>query len=252
MNPPGWESILCGKPKSVKEARRIIRPMRRPAELVLLIAVFTGAAALAQQPVPMSDDPHHKRVLYTANVQMFDVNVEPGGSTLDHAHDHDVVTVALGDTTLRTRQVGQEWSEPRSYAPGSVNITSYTGSPAVHRMENVGKTPYRVFAFENMRDRGWTTLRLITAPATTLVEQSRAFAVYAVRLNASTPQTNHVHQQPTVVILVAGAVEVQGGGGESVFRMDTTGRWFPSQWEQPHTLSLAGGSEAYVVEVEAK
>ena len=84
----------------------------------------------------------------------------------------------------------------------------------------MGTTPHRAFAIENLRDAKWTT-QLITAPGTTLLEQSRSFAVYDVKLNGSAPKTNHVHQMPTVVMLMAGNVEVQGGGGESVFRMET-------------------------------
>jgi hypothetical protein len=57
---------------------------------------------------------------------------------------------------------------------------------------------------------------------------------------------------PTVVMLVSGGVEVQGGGGESEFRMETAGRWFPSQWDQPHTLTLSGSGDAHLIEVEAR
>jgi hypothetical protein len=57
---------------------------------------------------------------------------------------------------------------------------------------------------------------------------------------------------PTVVMLMTGAVEVQGGGGESVFQMDTPGRWILSQWDQPHTLTLVGSGDAHAVEVEAR
>ena len=94
--------------------------------------------------------------------------------------------------------------------------------------------------------------RIIAAPGTALLQESRAFAVYDVRLSAASPRTNHVHQQPTVVILLSGAVEVQGGGGESEFRMQTPGRWFPSSWDQPHTLSLIGEADARLIEVEAR
>jgi len=47
-------------------------------------------------------------------------------------------------------------------------------------------------------------------------------------------------------------VEVQGGGGESVFRMESPGRWILSQWDQPHTLTLVDSSDAHLVEVEAR
>jgi hypothetical protein len=225
--------------------------MLRPAAVAVL-ALLCGTVLLAQAPVPVSDEPHHKRVMYTAHLRMFEILVPPGTTTLDHAHDRDVAVVALGDTTIRTRLVGRDWEAPRSYVPGGINLVTYTGASAAHAMENVGKTPYRVFAVENMRDGGWTMPRVIAAPATALLQESRSFAVYDVRLTTSTPVTNHVHQQPTVVILIRGAVEVRGGGGESEFRMESPGRWFPSSWDQPHMLSLLGAADAHLVEVEAR
>lgn len=219
---------------------------------VAAIGIFLSAIVAGQQPVPMSEDPHYKRLLYTAHLRMFEVAIPPGSSTPDHSHDHDVVTVALGETTVRTRKVGEEWGQPRSYSAGGTNITNYTGGMEAHRVENAGKTLHRAIEVENLRDRGWSMPPLITAPATTLLQESRSFAVYDVRLNASTPQTNHLHQMPTVVVLVAGGIEVQGGGGESEFRLEMPGRWFASQRDQPHTLTLVGSGDAHVVEVEAR
>ncbi|MET0211478.1 MAG: hypothetical protein ABW292_00660 [Vicinamibacterales bacterium] len=225
--------------------------MTVPAHVLAATAVLSGVL-LGQAVPPVNEDPSHKRLLFTAHLRMFDVTVAPGGSTLDHSHDHDLVTVAIGQATLRTRASGGDWSEPRPFASGAVEVASYTGASAVHRIENVGTTEYRAFAIENLRDAKWTTPQLITAPGTTLLEQSRSFAVYDVKLNGSAPKTNHVHQMPTVVMLMAGAVEVQGGGGESVFRMENPGRWILSQWDQPHTLTLVGSGDAHVVEVEAR
>lgn len=217
-----------------------------------VFALYCGTFPLAQEPVPVSEEPHHKRVMYTAHLRMFEILVPPGTTTLDHAHDRDVAVVALGATTIRTRLAGQDWEAPRSYVPGGINLVAYTGTSAAHAMENVGKTPYRVFAVENMRETGWTMPRIIEAAATELLQQSRAFAVYEVRLSTSTPQTNHVHQQPTVVILLSGSVGVQGGGGESEFRVEAPGRWFSSPSDHPHMLSLIGASDARLIEVEAR
>jgi hypothetical protein len=225
--------------------------MTIPAHVLAASAVLSGIL-LGQAAPSVSEDPSHKRLLFTAHLRMFDVTVAPGGSTLDHSHDHDVVTVAVGQATLRTGGSGGGWSDPRPVASGTVDVASYTGTSAVHRIENVGTTPYRAFAIENLRDAKWTTPQLITAPGTTLLEQSRSFAVYDVKLNGAAPKTSHVHQMPTVVMLMGGAVEVQGGGGESVFRMETPGRWILSQWDQPHTLTLVGNGDAHAVEVEAR
>jgi hypothetical protein len=213
-----------------------------------------GASVWGQSAqVTMNEEPHHQRLTYVRHMRVFEVNVRPGESTLDYTHDHDVATLALRDATSRLRRVGEDWSAPRMRAQGSAEITTYTGAPAVHRAENVGTTLYRMFIVENLRDRGWSTPAPIAAPGTTLRQDARSFAVYDVRLNAATPRTNHVHENVTLVILLSGAVQVQGGGGESEFRMEQTGRWFPSSGvDQPHTLTVGGAGDAHLVCVEAR
>jgi quercetin dioxygenase-like cupin family protein len=218
---------------------------------IVAIALICGPVLLAQVPMPMADEPHHKRVLFAAHMRLFEILVPPGTTTLDHSHDRDIAVVAMGETTFRTRVTGKEWETPRSYVPGGINLVTYTGAAGAHALDNVGKTPYRVLAVENVREGGWTLPRAIEAPATGLLQQSRAFAVYEVRLSTSVPQTTHVHQQPTVVVLLSGGVEVQGGGGESEFRI-APGRWFHSAPDQPHALSLIGAADARLIEVEAR
>jgi hypothetical protein len=251
LDPPDWECILRGNWPSVKDARAYNPRVLRPAAVVAF-ALFCGSLLLAQAPVRVADEPHHKQVMYTAHLRMFEILVPPGTTTLDHSHDRDVAVVALGPTTFRTRLTGKDWEAPRSYIPGGINLVAYTGTPGAHALENVGTTPYRVLAVENTRASGWATPRIIEAPATALLQQSRAFAVYEDRLSTAVPQTNHIHQQPTVVILLSGSVEVTGGGGESEFRMTTPGRWFVSASDQPHTLSLIGAADARLVEVEVR
>ncbi len=218
---------------------------------VVAFTLVCGAFVRAQAPVPVADEPHHKRVLYAAHLRLLEILVPPGATTLDHSHDRDVAVVAMSATTFRTRVTGNEWESPRSYVPGGINLVTYTGAAGAHALDNIGKTPYRVLAIENVRDGGWTQPRLIEAPATGLLQQSRAFAVYEVRLSTSVPQTAHVHQQPTVVVLLSGGVEVQGGGGESEFRI-APGRWFHSAPDQPHAFSLIGAADARLIEVEAR
>jgi len=203
----------------------------------------------------MNDEPHHKRLTYIRNMRVFEITVPPGDMTQNHLHDHDMVTVALEESTTRTQRQGEDWTMPATRMLGAAQSAIATGMPYVHRLENVGKTPYRVFAIENLREGKWTTPPPITAPGTTLREESRAFAVYDIRLNGATRETSHTHQNPSFIFLMSGKVLAQGGGGEFAFPLELTGtRWFPgSGADQPHMLELAdGASEAHVICVEAK
>lgn len=211
------------------------------------------AVEIAGQSAPtMNQEPRHQRLTYIRNMRVFQLALAPGESTSDYMHDYDAVSVALTDGTIRTRRAGSE-ETPRARTQGSAEVADFTGAPATQRIENAGTSPYRAVVVENLRDRGWTTPTPLAAPATSLQRESRSFAVYDMRLNTATRSTNHVHQNPSFVVLISGVVQVQGGGGESEFRLEQNGRWFPSSGpEQPHSITLAAGSEAHVICVEAK
>ncbi len=227
----------------------------KTTSLILGGVILGGVALLAQAPaapVTMNNEPHFERLTYIRHMRVFEARIAPGESTGDYLLDHDVISIPFGDTTLRTRRMGQDWDAPRMRAAWSAEAASHAGAPVTQRLENAGKTPLRMFLVENLRDRGWTMLPALTAPGTTLRQEARSFAVYDVRLNATTPQTNHVHPNPTFVFVVSGVVQVQGGGGESEFRLEQPGRWFPSSGQdQPHTLRLVG-SNAHAICVETR
>lgn len=216
--------------------------------------VYSATVAGQSGPVAMDQEPHHERLTYVRHMRVYEVNIPPGQSTLDHTHDHDVVTIALGDGMTRSRRAGEDWAAPQMWAQGGAEIATYTGAPATHRTENVGTAPSRMLVVESLRDRGWTMPAPLTAPGTTLRQEARSFAVYDMRLNAATPRTNHVHQNPSFIFLVSGVVQVQGGGGESEFRLEQAGTWwFPSSGpDQPHTIALVGTGDARVMCVEAR
>jgi hypothetical protein len=218
-------------------------------------AALGGATLFAQSagPVTMNNESHHERLTYLRHMRVFEANIPAGAATADHRHDHDVTSIVLGDATTRSRRVGEEWTAPRTRTPGTAETTTYTGAPVTHRTENAGTAPLRLFVVENLRDGGWSSPAALAAPGTTLRQEDRSFAVYDVRLNAATPRTTHAHQNPSFVFLMTGAVQVQGGGGESEFRLEQTGRWFPSSGpDQPHTLAFVGTGDAHVICVEAR
>jgi len=227
----------------------------KPMTAALVAALLCGATAAGQSgQVTMNEEPLHQRLTYVRHMRVFEANIPSGESTLDHRHDHDVAAIALSDGMTRARRASEDWAAPQSWAHGGAAIATYTGAPAAHRTENVGTAPYRMLVVENLRDRGWTLPGPLTAPATTLRLDARSFAVYDMRLNAATPRTNHVHQNPSFIFLVSGAVQVQGGGGESEFRLEQAGTWwFPSSGpDQPHMVGLVGAGEAHVICVEAR
>jgi quercetin dioxygenase-like cupin family protein len=216
-------------------------------------AILLVSAASAQLPQKSSsEDPHYRRVLYAAHLRVFDVTIPPAETTLDHSHEYDIALVAVDDAGVRTRKLGEEWSAALDRPRGSVNISEYTGSPAAHRVESVNSTTYRAIAIENLRDGRWSKPKSLMAAGTSLRQESRAFAVYDVRLGAGAESTNHFHEVPTVAVLVDGAIQNQGEGGSEPFRVQVPGRWIYVPMAQTHSMSASGTNGAHVIEIEVR
>ena len=167
---------------------------------------------------------------------------------------HDGAIVALTNATLRLHRTGAAPRGLENVTQGRTDLGQFTGEPVTQRLENASTAPMRAIAVENLREGKWTTPPALTAPGTSLRQENRSFAVYDMRLNAGAARTVHTHQNPSFIFLMSGVVQVQGGGGESEFRLEQ-GRtwWFPSSGpDQPHTIELVGTADAHVICVEAK
>src|SRR5512147_1966469 len=94
---------------------------------VAIALIAGGAVLLAQAPVSLMQEPHHKLLTYQRIMRVFEVNVPPGQMTLDHGHEHDTATIVLGPAMTRTRIVGQDWTAPRERTLGATEFNMYTG-----------------------------------------------------------------------------------------------------------------------------
>ena len=217
----------------------------------IALALFAGVAVVSAQ-VPLDKEPHHKVLLDTLLLRILEITVAPGETTLDHRHEFDIATVALGTASTRTQRPGEAWGAPRIRPLGSLDLVEYTGKPTVHKVENIDKTPYHLIAVENYRTGTWPERKAFTAPATTVTKESRSFAVYDVNLTAAQPGTEHAHERPTVVVLVSGEITNQGTNGEEPYPVRGAGKWVLVPAAQTHTMQLAGSGDAHVVEIEVR
>ena len=203
-------------------------------------------------PVFANNEPHHRRLLYTNDVRVFDVTIPPGETAADHVHDYDMATLIVGDGTLQISRNGQNVAAAAPNALGSVVVTEHTGNPPTrYRIQNTGTTPYHAIEVENMREDGkWLTLVPLTAPGTSVLQQSRAFTIYDEQLTPDMGEVRHVHTWSTIVVLVSGSFENGGIGGEAPVRFTRPGQWVPFPRAQAHTVSAVGG-DARIIEIEA-
>jgi len=188
--------------------------------------------------------------------------VAPGESTADHRHDHDIATVSMNSGTP-TRIVAGGQTQDRPPRPlADATITEYTGKPSSHQLDNVGSTPYQLFAVENLHAAtAWSTAPPVTALATTLATDGRAMRIYDVRLATPTSQTTHTHAVPTVAVLINGIVMSEGPDAQAkalapapvgLKRLDAPGQWVLVPRGETHTVVRLGNVDARLLEIEVR
>jgi hypothetical protein len=229
------------------------------ARWVGLFLLIITAVVTAQ--VPLSKEPRHRVTFENVQLRILDVNVPPGDTSLDHLHDRDIVTVSMtGGTDTRLQSPGQPWGPVRPPRPlGDAVVAEYTGKASSHRIENVGKSAYQLFALENLRTSGWATSGALTAPATKLTTESRAFRIYDVRLGRDSSQTSHTHAVPTIALLISGKLMSEGPDTQAkanapapvgLKQLDQPGQWVLIPRGDTHHLVRLGVGDARLVEIE--
>jgi hypothetical protein len=223
-------------------------------------ALFACTATVAAQ-VPLSKEPHHRLVFENAQLRILDVNIPAGTTSLDHLHDLDVVTVSMtAGPATRIETTGQ-WQARNPRPLGDATVAEYAGKPASHRVENVGKTAYQLFAVENLRKSGWSPTPPVSALATKLTSDARAFRVYDVRLVEQSSQTSHTHAVPTIAVLIAGKVMSDGPDKQAkanapaavgLKQLDQPGQWVLVPAGDTHHVVRLGTTDARLVEIEVR
>ncbi len=220
--------------------------------VVILCAAAVSVLSAQSAAPPANNEPHHKRLLYTNDVRMFDVTIPTGEATADHVHEYDMATLIIGDGTLRISRNGQDVAAPAPNARGSVIVTEHTGAPATYRVQNTGTTDYHALEVENVRDDGkWVTPMLMTVEGTSVLQQTRAFTIYDEHLTPAMGEVRHTHTWSTIAILVDGTFEHGGIGGEVPVRYRRPGQWVTIPRAASHTVSAVGG-DAHIIEIEAR
>src|SRR6185503_535519 len=123
-----------------------------------------------------------------------------------HRHDLDIATVSMSDgPETRTQISGQPQGAPVRRMLGEARATEYAGKPLSHRIENLGKSAYQLFAVENLRTSGWSSAPAAKGLGTTITAESRSFRLYDVRLTLAAGQTSHTHSVPAIAVQIGRA-----------------------------------------------
>jgi quercetin dioxygenase-like cupin family protein len=233
---------------------------------MLKVALILIAAAVVHAQVPLREDPHHRVTFENAAFRILDVNIAPGATTSDHRHEFDVATISMSSGTptreMAAQATGLVWGPDRPPRPlGDTAVREYTGKPASHRIENRGKTPYQLFAVENLRQSGWSAAKPASGLATRLATESRAFRIYDVRFTRDVSQTSHTHAVPTLVVLLTGNILSDGPDARAkdfapapvgLKQLSQPGQWLLVPAGDSHHVVRLSTADARVVEIEVR
>lgn len=228
----------------------------------LIGALFLASTAVLAAQAPLGNDAWHKVVFENPQMRVLSVEVPTGATTDEHRHDFDIVTVSMNEGTETRLQTGQQTATARPARPlGNTSATEYAGKPGSHRVQNVGKRPYQLFAVENRKKSGWSSTAATTGIGTKMVQESRAFRIYDVNLAVNSTQSSHTHTSPTIAVLLRGKVMSDGPDEKAkalapapvgLRQMDQPGQWVFIPAGDRHHLVRLGTTDAYVVEIEVR
>jgi hypothetical protein len=182
---------------------------------------------------------------------VLNVNIGGGDTMLDHVHANDIAIVCISGCELRTRPVGGEWGDWLSRRPGQFFVNANAGQASTHRHQ-AGTNRYHVVSVENLRQSGWSQDASVSHPAAKLVDETRAFQIYDIRLGAGAGEASHVHVRPVVAILVSGEVLIDDQVRQSTQALSRSGEWAFIPAGGSHRIVKRGSPDAYVVEVEVR
>jgi len=228
--------------------------VRQPNSIRMLLgtcALLIGGCWVAAAQAPVQQEPHHRVLFENAALRVLDVNIEPGGTTLEHRHDNDIMTVSVSASETRVRTPAAGWGDIRPRRRlGETNLTEYAGQSGTHTVQNVGESLYRLIAVENLKQAGWSVGSAVTGAGTTLLNDARAFRTYAVQLGTTENGIDRVHCLPTVVVLVTGEAIMNRNGSPSI-RLDQSRRWVVVAAGESYRLTRGTGDVRFV-EIEVR
>jgi len=145
--------------------------MRRArfAAAAVAVGVLAGALRAQETPrppdpagqdrvVPVYEEPRHRQIFKAGTTRILELIVLPGDTSLFHSHEDPIAYINLSGSTLRTQELGKEWSQgggrggARAAGAGAAvappaapvpavrvtSTTSYAQTPATHRIANTG------------------------------------------------------------------------------------------------------------------
>lgn len=232
-----------------------------PALLGCLLMACTGPKPLAaQMVVPVHEEPRHRLVHGEDRLQVLDIGIQPGDTTLFHRHDRPIAYVEIDATVVNQQALGGPWGRasataaPPNRPPGRVSWNErYRESPVEHRVTAIGPGPFRLIGVVNLGTGGSGDRVGTLGPFHEPDDSSRYFSRVATELAAGDSWEWPVGDAPVVVVLASeGEISVDGGDAEVAAHLVGAGAFAVLGPGTAYQIRNAGAGSALLSFVEVR
>lgn len=217
--------------------------------IITVIAIVTAVSAAQDGVVPVEEEPHHKTVLKNDYVQVFRVTLEPGETSLMHAHTHDDAAVRFSRATVTADSPGEPTGAPEVVYPGLVSARDNGRKPTTHRVHNIGTTVFDVMDVQILKRPDGPAVPAITPPAA----ENPQMRVYRYELGPGAGSAPHTHARPYLLVAATDMkLRMASPGGGSTAHPVQAGDFHWVEEAVTHTLVNEGREPGVLVEFELK
>jgi hypothetical protein len=102
----------------------------------------------AQEAVPVSKEPLHKKVFENEYVRVLDVQIAPGDTTLFHKHETPSVFISLHPVKTGSQVIIEEGKATALSLDRTITFEGFYKSPRIHRVWNADTSVFHVMDIE--------------------------------------------------------------------------------------------------------
>lgn len=173
----------------------------------------------ADKPLPVADEPSHRKVFENAVLRVLDVQLAPGATSLFHWHTAPSVIVYLTKSTNRSETWPKREIITREMAPGESRYAPYDEKPLAHRVTNTGAGLFRVFDIELLhRPTTSTPLPPLPSAPVNLHWEERLARSSGITLAAGEQVVFPANDAALLLVVTAGSLGAKAGDSRSPSR----------------------------------
>jgi uncharacterized cupin superfamily protein len=219
--------------------------------------------------VPVYEEPRHRQIFTSGTTRILELIILPGDTSLFHTHEDPIAYVNLSGSTLRTQELGKEWSQgggargaraggaapapAAAAAPAPAvrvtSTTSYAQTPATHRIANTGTGIVHALVVVNQTKGTDTTTPQETGYGGMPDLTNNWFRVYRFSLPPGQTGT-HTHKTPTFLAQTSDGTAVARGA--RLRALNQIGDWAFFEAGLAHEISNTSTGTVEFVEVEVR